>query len=140
MYQNFDELLIIDDDCCHNIVCALALKKIFRPSNVNLICFTNSEEGLAYMMQSAKGAPKKTLLFLDINMPRMNGWEVLSRLEQLPRAVRKSLHVYILTASPNARDEAKALRSSLVKQYLEKPLSEHLHSIFEQRAVQLSAA
>ena len=50
MYNDFKELLIIDDDCCHNIICALAMKKLFRSSDVNFTCFTSSEEGLAYIM------------------------------------------------------------------------------------------
>lgn len=140
MYHNYKELLIIDDDCCHNIVCALALKKMFRSTDVKLTCFTNSEEGLAYIMQSV-ASTKKTLLLLDINMPRLNGWQILEQLDQLPRSVRKYLDVYILTASFNERDQQRALRSSMVKQYLEKPLSNHLQSTFANYAIgQLSAA
>jgi CheY-like chemotaxis protein len=139
MFNDFKELLIIDDDCCHNIVCALAIKKLFRTSDVNFTCFTNSEEGLAYIMQST-ASNKKTILFLDINMPRLDGWQVLERLEQLPRSVKRHLDVYILTASPNAIDKQRALRSSLVKQYLEKPLFQHLQSVFAKRTLQLTAA
>ncbi|TKK64279.1 response regulator [Ilyomonas limi] len=139
MNSNFTELLIIDDDCCHNILCALALKKIFRTSNVNMTCFTNSEEGLAYIMQSAMSS-KKTLLFIDVNMPRLNGWQILARLEQLPKTLTKHLDVYILTTTPNMRDEYRALKSSLVKQYLQKPISNHLHSIFAGQPLQLSVA
>ena len=139
MYNDFNELLIIDDDCCHNIVCALAIKKLFRSSNVNFTCFTNSEEGLAYIMKLT-ASNKRTLLFLDINMPRLNGWQVLERLEQLPRSVKRHLDVFILTAMPNERDKQRALRSSLVKQYLEKPLFHHLQSIFAHRTLQLTAA
>jgi CheY-like chemotaxis protein len=139
MNSNFTELLIIDDDCCHNILCALALKKIFRSSDVNMTCFTNSEEGLAYLMQSAV-SPKKTVLFIDVNMPRLNGWQMLARLEQLPKVLRKHLDVYILTTTPNVHDEYRALKSPLVKQYLEKPISNYLHSIFAERSLQLSFA
>ena len=139
MNSNFKELLIIDDDCCHNIVCALALKKVFRSSKVNMTCFTDSEEGLDYILQSAASS-QKTLVLLDINMPRLNGWEVLDRLEQLPRAVRKHLDVYVLTASPNKRDEYRASKNSVVKQYLQKPLSNHLQSIFTDSSMQLFVA
>src|SRR3954470_22777049 len=90
MYNDFKELLIIDDDCCHNIVCALAIKKLFRSSDVNFTCFTSSEDGLAYIMKTT-ASNKKTLLFLDINMPRLNGWQMLDQLEQLPRSVKRHL-------------------------------------------------
>lgn len=139
MYQDFKELLIIDDDCCHNIICALSLKKMFRSTNLNMTCFTDSKEGLSYISQLGLSS-KKTLVFLDINMPRLNGWEVLARLEQLPRSIRKQLEVYVLTASPNPRDAQRAHKSSLVKHYLPKPLSNHLHFIFEERPLELSVA
>jgi CheY-like chemotaxis protein len=90
-------------------------------------------------MQSAVPS-KKTVLFLDINMPGLNGWQVLAQLEQLPKALRKHLDVYILTTSPNVRDEYRASRSPLVKCYLQKPLSKHLHSIFAGQSLQLSVA
>jgi len=139
MNHNFKELLIIDDDFCHNITCALALKKVFRSSEVHMTCFTNSEEGLSYIMQLAVSS-KKTVLFLDINMPGLNGWQVLARLEQLPKASKKHLHVYIITTAANMRDEYRASKSPLVKQYLQKPLSKHLHSIFTGQSLQLSVA
>lgn len=136
MPTSYQELLIIDDDCCHNIVCALAIKRILRSSNVSLTGFTNSTEGLEYIIKSFCQQPRKTLLFLDINMPRMNGWDVLQSLEQLPRSIRKYLDVYVITASPNASDKVRACRSPLVKKYLSKPLSDHLHTIFSVASVQ----
>ena len=139
MFNSFKELLIIDDDCCHNILSALAIKKLFRSSDVNFTCFTSSEEGLAYIIQSTASA-KKTLLILDINMSRLNGWQILAQLDQLPRSLRKHLDVCILTASPNERDKQRAFRSSLVKAYLEKPLFQHLHTIFINRTLELTPA
>ena len=133
MNPDFKELLIIDDDSCHNIVCALVIKKLFRTTDVNMIGFTNSEEGVKYITKSYFEEPKKTILFLDINMPGLNGWQVLEKLEQLPKSIRKYLSVYILTSLCNSYDEQKAARSPLVKQYLEKPLSNHLQSIFAKR-------
>ncbi len=140
MHPNFKELLIIDDDCCHNIVCALALKKLFRTTDINMIGFTNSEEGVEYITRSYFEEPKRTVLFLDINMPRLNGWQVLEKLEQLPRSIKKYLSVYIITTSANYHDQQKAIKSPLVKQYLEKPLSNHLQSIFSKNMDELSVA
>src|SRR3954469_9800831 len=139
MNNHYKELLIIDDDCCYNIVCALALKKLFRSRGINMTCFTNLDEGLDYIVKTA-ASPDNTLIFLDIDMERMDGWQVLEQLEQLPKPVRKRLDVYIITALANKHDEQRASKSSLVKQYLEKPLLNHLHPIFAKRSLQLSVA
>jgi CheY-like chemotaxis protein len=139
MNNYYKELLIIDDDCCYNIVYALALKRLFRSSGINVTCFTNLSEGLDYIAQTA-ASPDKTLIFLDISMERMDGWQVLEQLEQLPKPVRKRLDVYLITALANKHEEQRALKSSLVKQYLEKPLLNHLHPLFAERSLQLSVA
>ncbi len=114
MYNDLKELLIIDDDCGHNIITALVLKKLFHLSDVNFTFFTSSQEGLAYILQSVVST-QRTLLFLDINMPGLNGWQVLEQLEQLPGSVKKYLDVYILTASPNEYDKTKGFEDFTCK-------------------------
>ncbi len=102
--------------------------------------FTNPEEGVAYITSSFFTKPKKTVLFLDINMPGLNGWQVLEKLKHLPKPIKKYLSVYIITTAANYYDHQKAIKSPFVKQYLEKPLSNHLRSIFSKdiQAVQVA--
>lgn len=62
-------------------------------------------------------------IFLDVNMPGMNGFEFLHAFEQLPGNVKSYCKVIMLTTSVNVKDKQRALDNPLVKQYINKPLS-----------------
>ena len=134
MYSSISNFVIIDDDSCHNIVCALSLKKIFKPVNINIVGFTNVHEGIDYLKNHVANKTSKTILFLDINMPRVSGWEVLAKIETMPDRIKNNLIVYMLSSSVTPSDRAKSFSFSCVKNCLEKPLSDHLLSISEELA------
>ncbi|GAA0881325.1 response regulator [Algoriphagus jejuensis] len=66
-------------------------------------------------------------LFLDLNMPEMNGWDFLDRF--IPQY--KDPQIYILSSSVDERDINKASQYQVVKKYLSKPLiKKYIKSIF----------
>ena len=133
MYKSsISNIVIIDDDSCHNIVCALSLRKMFKPVNINIVGFTNVYEGIDYLQNHVYGESSKTILFLDINMPSLSGWEVLAKLEAIPKNAKNNLMVYMLSSQVTAADRAKSFSFSCVKSCLEKPLSDHLVAISEE--------
>ena len=92
-------------------------------------------EGVAvpiYTFQSAEKAlddliarPKETLpkvVFLDLNMPLMNGWQFLEALEPYQNKLRDSCHIYILTSSLALADLEKSRHYELVSGLIHKPL------------------
>ena len=132
MDKMINDFVIIDDDSCHNIVCALSLKKAFNPINFNIVGFTNVAEGITYLEKKISTKDSMTVLFLDINMPDMSGWDVLNRISKLSDAMKNNLIVYMLSASVSMVDKAKAFMFPFVKDCLEKPLSDHLIYISEE--------
>ncbi|GEO04943.1 hypothetical protein AAE02nite_26070 [Adhaeribacter aerolatus] len=64
------------------------------------------------------------IIFLDLNMPHVNGWEFLESFKQLSqeKALEKCL-IYILTSSLDISDIDKAYGNQLVKGYIHKPIS-----------------
>jgi CheY-like chemotaxis protein len=59
------------------------------------------------------------LIFLDLNMPVMNGWEFLDRMNETNTANK----VYILTSSPNETDINRSKKYTNVEAFLIKPMN-----------------
>ncbi len=70
------------------------------------------------------------LIFLDINMPGMNGWEFLEEYNKLVKELQSQVIIIMLTTSDNPDDENKAKKYSFVSDYIIKPLTkERLNEI-----------
>jgi len=63
------------------------------------------------------------LIFLDLNMPEMDGFGFLEKFLQLPKAIQEMAKVVILTSSSNQSDKKRAEGYSSVTNFLSKPLS-----------------
>ena len=67
------------------------------------------------------------VLFLDLNMPEMTGWDFLDKFN--PN--HEEAQIYILSSSVDERDISKASQYSIVKDYLSKPLiKKYIKNIF----------
>ena len=62
------------------------------------------------------------IIFLDINMREMDGWDVLSNIEQVYNRLVKPVSVYIISTSVSAADRSRALDYHFVKEFISKPL------------------
>jgi CheY-like chemotaxis protein len=93
--------------------------------------FVSPREALQYISAAYTTNPVSTAILLDINMPGLNGWQVLDELEALPLPVKDYMSVYMLSSSIDPKDKQKAEEHPLIKGYIEKPLSrEILQRIF----------
>jgi CheY-like chemotaxis protein len=79
--------------------------QIFQEALTEADCKTNfqyAETGAVVFDLLDKGTVKPDLIFLDLNMPVMNGWRCLAKLKNTP--VYKDIPVIMYTTSSNARD------------------------------------
>ena len=63
------------------------------------------------------------IIFLDINMPRMNGWEFLIEYKNLPSQQKSKIVIGMLTTSMNPDDEIRAKQFPEIKAFIHKPLT-----------------
>ncbi|NJY62052.1 response regulator [Salinimicrobium sp. CDJ15-81-2] len=111
------DVVVIDDDAVVLFLHKVLIQKSALPSNV--FDFLNAEEALEFVKQ--RSLKNHLLIFLDINMPDLNGWEFLDRLAQL--ATPKKIFVIMVTSSINWSDRKRAEDYPLVMDFREKPLS-----------------
>jgi len=114
--------LLIDDDKATNFLHKREISKSEIKSEVNVV--ENGEEGINFIKDLlAKGEPLPTVIFLDINMPRMNGWEFLEEYEKITTGLKLNANIVVmLTTSLNPDDEKKAKLYTSICKYLTKPL------------------
>lgn len=114
--ENHQSIWFIDDDVINNLLNERLLKKHF-PS---IVCKTFSEAERAFEELSSNADGLPDAIFLDINMPVMNGWDFLDNM----LSKKLNLMVYMLTSSIDPKDQEKAMAYSAVKDFISKPLKE----------------
>src|SRR5258708_34258258 len=109
--------IIVDDDPFNNTICTMILEDAL--GEVEIKEFTKPEKGLLFIQENVKSP---TILFLDINMPNLNGWEFLEQYEKFSEEVKMQISIYILSSSLDRRDKDRAKANKYVKGFISKPL------------------
>ena len=90
--------------------------------------FTYADEALNYLVQSPDGAVD--VIFLDINLPRMDGFEFLAQATEKLGENFAKIVVAMLTTSLNPDDLWRAKKYRVVREYINKPLQvEHVRNV-----------
>lgn len=113
-----ERAILIDDDPIVNIMNKMMLKKIAPATEV--LTFTSVDQVLSGFMPD----DKQTLIFLDINMPLISGWDFLDLYDKFPGKSREKIALYFTSASVNPEDIQRARRSGNVRDFLVKPITE----------------
>jgi len=118
----FKKVLLIDEDATNNLI----FKKLANSTKLSddLITCISALDGLEYLSDCLKsGNALPEIIFLDIKMPIMNGWEFLDEFQKLKTKFDSPIKIFILSTSNNPNDFDKAQKYDDVQKYLVKPLS-----------------
>ncbi|TDN81587.1 response regulator receiver domain-containing protein [Salegentibacter sp. 24] len=107
-------IILVDDQPIANFITRKLLE--IEGYNKDVVDFTNPEKALIYLEDK-----QNTLIFLDLNMPEMNGFEFLDTL----KAKGYQHRIIILTSSTSTIDRQRAQKYASVIDYIEKPLNKN---------------
>jgi CheY-like chemotaxis protein len=124
--KNLRSILLIDDDEPTNFLNKRLLEGMHCAEKVQVI--QKASEALEYLEKVAglENDSFPDIIFLDINMPAMDGWEFLEAFREIVNKRKKKVRLVMLTTSINPEDEQKARESEVVTAFRNKPLSREM--------------
>lgn len=117
--KKIPHILIVDDNEMDNVYHEYILRKADIAQNI--IAVESAEAAIAFLTNP--GSPQIDLLFLDVNMPGMNGFEFVEAYEKIVSPARH-VTIVMLTSSPAPEDIARARAHKEIRQYVTKPLTQ----------------
>ena len=118
--KKFNCLLFIDDDYPTNFY----HHEIAKMAEIadEMFFFQKAIEGIHFLKElKDQGKAHPEIIFLDINMPEINGWEFIEMYKE--EIGKPGSEIFILTTSMNPDDEAKAASNEWISRFMNKPLS-----------------
>ncbi len=119
-------MVVIDDNTISNILVTKLVE--YEKVTNNLRTFQYAVQALEYLSKAAQyeihNFPE--IIFLDVNMPQMDGWEFLQEYMQLPTEATKNCHLFMLSSSISESDIEKAKNYSVVTDYISKPITREI--------------
>jgi CheY-like chemotaxis protein len=114
-------ILLVDDNYADNFFHQLIIKKMDIAKDTPIV--NDGVEALEFLNKKNQ---VPDLIFLDINMPRMNGWEFLEAYKSLDTEQKTKTVIIMLTTSENPSDKEKANKIDEVTEFKVKPLTEEM--------------
>jgi CheY-like chemotaxis protein len=122
MKKKLNCILLVDDDEPTNFLNKMTVQQSGCAEHVAVV--QSGPEALDYLTgkKHFSGLPRPNLIFLDINMPAMDGWEFLSKYRELPQEQKADIVMIMLTTSLNPDDETRTKDFPEVAGFEPKPL------------------
>ena len=118
----FKKVLLIDDDDIVNSINSVIIKHAKFAKDV--VASTSVPEALQLLKKEDQGDEFPEIIFLDLNMPSLDGWDFIDEYEKLGSSTKSK--VIMLTSSISVKDEKRAASLEGVTAYVSKPLSPEL--------------
>jgi CheY-like chemotaxis protein len=130
-HPKVQQIALIDDDMITNIINERNLMALGYDFKIEK--FNSGRSALDFIKEKLKSNELlPNIIFLDINMPMMNGWEFMKEYQALKLSLSSNIRLFMLTSSSAEQDLQKVKEFPEIEEYLIKPLSdEAIGRIFE---------
>ncbi len=119
---SFKKVVAIEDTKIDQYIIENTMKKC--NFSQELLVFGSPGDALSHFgTVDEKMAELPDLIFLDIHMPKMNGFEFLSALNEKYNALKNKINVVLLTSSLDPLDKRMSTEFPNIKLYMNKPLN-----------------
>ncbi|MEP7106856.1 MAG: response regulator [Ferruginibacter sp.] len=136
MNEKLNCIMVIDDDEPTNFISTMLIEEANCTRHLQIV--ESGKKAMDYLENVKSCGNEKNcfiqpdLIFLDINMPRMNGWEFLDEYKKLKNSRLAKMVIIMLTTSLNPDDELKADNIPEVAGFEKKPLTtEMIHRVIK---------
>ncbi|EAY28446.1 response regulator [Microscilla marina] len=137
MEKDIDLVLLVDDNDTDNFISKRIIEITKFAQRVEV---RNSGKSALQYLEQYQDDPSNLpdIIFLDINMPIVDGFVFLFEFELFPEEVKKKCNIVILSSSNNKRDIARIVDNDHVIKFVTKPLTEsslqEVREIYRQEA------
>ena len=121
--NNIRTVMLVDDNDTDNFISKRIIE--ITKFSANVIVKNSGKSALDYLVEN-KESPDSIpdIIFLDINMPIVDGFVFLYEYEKFSNSVKDKCRVIILSSSDNKRDIDKIINNDFVIKFVTKPLTE----------------
>jgi len=130
-----ETVLIIDDDQIHHFTIEKTIQ--LHGFSKHIISFHNGYDALSFLHENLD-CPEilPDIIFLDLNMPVINGWQFLQQFAVIKSKIQKKIKIYVVSSSVIESEVKKAIAIKEVSGYIEKPFKPSaLIGVFSDSAV-----
>ncbi|HET7179602.1 MAG TPA: response regulator [Chryseosolibacter sp.] len=123
--KKYRTVMLIDDNEIDNLI----NQKMIEAASIaeNIYTHTGAKSAIEFLRNMEKldvaAEVLPDVIFLDIDMPLMDGFQFLDEFEKLSDVTKKKCRIVMLTSSINPQDFNRSKKYDNVKLYLNKPLS-----------------
>jgi CheY-like chemotaxis protein len=133
------KVLLIDDDPIFLMICKRYMDICSFADEI--IACENGQKGLDWVKNCLlTGEKLPDFIFLDINMPVMNGWDFLEEVSPLFSNFKTQVHLIILSSTVNQADFEKAKAYPIIQEFFTKPITLEMFIELKNRWVEANSS